>query len=156
MSNVEFTIDGIPSIEQIFNSLEMKKQKKAVSGALRGAMSVLTSRARRNLKRAIKNANRVTLNGRFKGFTPTKGIKWKVAKDGFSIKVNILSDPRLKWFELGTKVRYTRGKRRKLHSTGSIKPTNFFSNAKRDTESKVIQQLNESLEKQIIKLWNKK
>lgn len=139
-----------------FNELDSKNQKKTFKTALRTASNILVKQARLNLKQIVQSANKVTVKGRFKGLKLTSGIKAKVWRDAKTTKVNIMSDGRLKWFELGTDERMTKKKmKRAVHRTGSIKATNFFSKARQSTESQVFQSLDSIITKEIIKIWNK-
>ena len=140
-----------------FKQLETKEQKKTFKGALRTASNVLVKQARVNLKMVVQSSNKVTVKGKFKGLKLSSGIKTKVWKDGKTAKVNILSDGRLKWFELGTNNRQTKKQtKRKTHNTGSIKASNFFSKARTSTEDQVFNSLETIIMKQIEKVWNKK
>lgn len=139
-----------------FNELDSKNQKKTFKTALRTASNILVKQARINLKQVVQSANKVTVKGRFKGLKLTSGIRTKVWRDAKTAKVNIMSDGRLKWFELGTDERTTKKKmKRAVHSTGSIKASNFFSKARQSTESQVFQSLDKIITNQIIKVWNK-
>lgn len=139
-----------------FNELDSKNQKKSFKTALRAASNILVKQARLNLKQVVQSANKVTVKGRFKGLRLTSGIRVKVWRDAKTAKVNIMSDGRLKWFELGTDERMTKKKmKRAAHSTGSIKASNFFSKARQSTEPQVFQSLDSIITKQIIKVWNK-
>lgn len=139
-----------------FNELDSKNQKKTFKTALRTASNILVKQARLNLKQVVQNSTKVTVKGKFKGLKLINGIQTKVWRDGKTSKVNILSDGRLKWFELGTNERTTKKKqKRSVHSTGSIKQSNFFTKARQSTESQVFQSLESIITKQIIKVWNK-
>ena len=156
MSNVSIDFEGADELVVKFNSMATNMQKKTIRSAFNKSIRILTNRAKKLLRQVVKGANRPSKKGRFKGRTLTKGIRYKVAKDVKSVKANILGDARLKWLEMGTKVRYTKGRKRALHSTGSVQPINFFTQAKRETESKVIDTLENEIEKQINKNWYKK
>ena len=97
-----------------------------------------------------------TQKGRFKGLKLSQGIKLNVWRDGKTGKVNIMKDGRLKWFETGTqKRRTTYTNKRKAHSTGQIKPSHFFTNAKKTTEKEIFTNLDNSLMQSIKKTWDK-
>ena len=140
-----------------FDSLNLKNQKKAAKQAIRISLNVLIKQAKKNLQKVIKGRiTQRTTKGRFKGLKLSLGIKLKVWKDGKTGKVNIMRDGRLKWFETGTKVRTTKGSiKRKAHSTGQIKPSHFFTNAKKSTEKEIFSNLDNSLMQAIKKTWDK-
>ena len=156
MSNVSIDFEGADELVVKFNSMTTKMQKKTIRSALNASIRVLTSRARKLLRKAVKNAFRPTKKGAFKGLTLAKGIRYKVAKNLQFVKANIMGDARLKWLEMGTKSRYTKGRKRALHSTGKMQPINFFAQAKKETEQKVIDTISQEIEKQINKNWYKK
>lgn len=140
-----------------FDSLNLKSQKKAAKQAIRISLNVLIKQAKKNLQKVIKSRiTKPTTKGRFKGLKLSQGIKLNVWRDCKTGKVNIMKDGRLKWFETGTKIRTTKGSsRRKTHSTGQIKPSNFFTNAKKSTEKEIFSNLGLSLMQSIKKVWDK-
>ena len=140
-----------------FDSLNLKNQKKAAKKAIRISLNVLIKQAKKNLQKVIKGRiTQRTTKGRFKGLKLSLGIKLKVWRDCKTGKVNIMRDGRLKWFETGTKVRTTKGSiKRKAHSTGQIKPSHFFTNAKKSTEKEIFTNLDQSLMQAIKKTWDK-
>lgn len=140
-----------------FDSLNLKNQKKAAKQAIRISLNVLIKQAKKNLQKVIKGRiTQRTTKGRFKGLKLSLGIKLKVWKDGKTGKVNIMRDGRLKWFETGTKVRTTKGSiKRRAHSTGQIKPSHFFTDAKKSTENEIFTNLDQSLMAAIKKTWDK-
>ena len=140
-----------------FDSLSLKSQKKAAKQAIRISLNVLIKQAKKNLQKVIKGRiTQRTTKGRFKGLKLSLGIKLKVWRDCKTGKVNIMRDGRLKWFETGTKVRSTKGSsKRRAHSTGQIKPSHFFTNAKKSTEKEIFTNLDNSLMQSIKKVWDK-
>ena len=140
-----------------FDSLSLKSQKKAAKQAIRLSLNVLIKQAKKNLQKVIKGRiTQRTTKGRFKGLKLSLGIKLKVWRDCKTGKVNIMKDGRLKWFETGTKVRTTKGSnKRRAHSTGQIKPSHFFTNAKKSTENEIFTNLDQSLMAAIKKTWDK-
>lgn len=85
-----------------------------------------------------------------------------------TVKVHIMDDYRVKWFEMGTRRRKTKGRRivgsayvgkRKLlvrsgkgHDTGSIRAEWFFRKAQRQTLPQVEKKINDEMTKAIRKL----
>lgn len=140
-----------------FDSLNLKNQKKAAKQAIRISLNVLVKQAKKNLQKVIKGRiTQRTTKGRFKGLKLSLGIKLKVWRDCKTGKVNIMKDGRLKWFETGTqKRRTTYTSKRKAHSTGQIKPSHFFTDAKKTTEKEIFSNLDNSLMQAIKKTWDK-
>lgn len=138
-----------------FDQLDSKNQVKTFRAALRSAMNILVKEAKVNLKQAVPSSTQVTTKGKFKGLKLSNGIQTKVWKDNKTAKVNILKDGRLKWIEKGTEPRETKMGKRKVHSTGSIQPTNFFTKARTSTENQVFEKLDEIIMSQIKKTWDK-
>ena len=140
-----------------FDSLNMKSQKKAAKQAIRISLNVLIKQAKKNLQKVIKGRiTKPTQKGRFKGLKLSQGIKLNVWRDGKTGKVNIMKDGRLKWFETGTtKRRTTYTSKRKAHSTGQIKASHFFTDAKKSTEKEIFANLDNSLMQAIKKTWDK-
>ncbi len=152
------TIDiNTDEILKKFDSLNLKSQKKAAKQAIRISLNVLIKQAKKNLQKVIKSRiTKPTQKGRFKGLKLSQGIKLNVWRDGKTGKVNIMKDGRLKWFETGTKSRRTTyTNKRKAHSTGQIKPSHFFTNAKKSTEKEIFSNLDQSLMAAIKKTWDK-
>lgn len=152
------TIDFNPDeILKKFDKLNLKNQKKATKQAIRISLNVLVKQAKKNLQKIIKSRiTKATTKGRFKGLKLSQGIKLNVWKDGKTGKVNIMKDGRLKWFEMGTKVRRTTyTSKRKAHNTGQIRPSNFFAKAKQTTEKEIFANLDNSLMQAIKKTWDK-
>lgn len=152
------TIDiNTDEILKKFDSLNMKSQKKAAKQAIRISLNVLVKQAKKNLQKIIKSRiTKPTQKGRFKGLKLSQGIKLNVWKDGKKGKVNIMKDGRLKWFETGTqKRRTTYTSKRKAHSTGQIKASHFFTDAKKSTEKEIFSNLDQALMQAIKKTWDK-
>lgn len=152
------TIDiNTDEILKKFDSLNMKSQKKAAKQAIRISLNVLVKQAKKNLQKIIKSRiTKPTQKGRFKGLKLSQGIKLNVWKDGKTGKVNIMKDGRLKWFETGTqKRRTTYTSKRKAHSTGQIKASHFFTDAKKSTEKEIFSNLDQALMQAIKKTWDK-
>lgn len=97
----------------------------------------------------------------FNSLSMEKGVTVKGEKSYTEATVSIMGDYKLKWFEKGTKARYTKGakitgidenSRRyalkrtgKPRYTGSIKPHYFFRNA-RDNESAITEAITQSID----------
>ena len=153
----DFQIDNVDEIVGIFENLSSKERKKAITNSLRKGIGILVKQTRQNLKKIVPTANKVTTKGAFKGNKLSNGIRVKVWKNKQAVTASIMKDGRLKWFELGTKERTTKNRtKRKTHSTGQMQPTNFFRDAKQQTEEKVFNSINQIISDEIQKIWDKK
>lgn len=101
----------------LFRRLNTRNQRKVSRAALRGAANKLKKEAVKNLQQSIghsvkKTSTYTRRNGKTEKRSLAKGIK-VVAKDAETAKVHIMGDYRLKWFEMGTDHRKTKGARGK-------------------------------------------
>lgn len=154
----KFVVDD-KQILDLFKDLSPKKQKTAHKNALKKSANILVRQAKRNLQevtdKAKSKATNIKNNWNFKKHKSGKvtfkslqdGIKASVAQDAESAKVHIMGDFRLKWFELGTKERYTK----KGYYRGRMQPTYFFKKAKESTESEISETLQENLRQSILR-----
>lgn len=72
------------------------------------------------------------------------------------VKVHILGDFMMKWFELGTGERYTKGRSlKKIRKTGSVKGRYLFKQAQDLTEKRIFSTIQQNMEKEIIRQANK-
>ncbi|KAA6344039.1 hypothetical protein EZS27_008296 [termite gut metagenome] len=154
MNNYEFDINT-KSVTDMFNDFDKKLRKKTLVNVLKKSANILRKQTISNLKSVVKNIDRKDKYNN----TLRKGIKVSVAKNSESVKVHLLGNYKLKWFELGTVPRYAKNfKRKKMQKeryTGSIKRYNFFANAKQQTETQVFNSIEENLTA-IIKQINEK
>jgi hypothetical protein len=153
-NNYEFDINS-KSVTDMFNDFDKRMRKKTLVSVLRKSANILRKQAISNLKSVIKNIDRKDKYNN----TLRKGIKVSVQRNNEEVKVHIMGNYKLKWFELGTVPRYIKkwkGKPlKKQRFTGSIKQYNFFRNAKQQTETQVFNSIEENLET-IIKQINEK
>jgi len=101
----------------LFRRLDTKNQRKVSRAALRGAANKIKNQAVKNLQGVIGHSVRKTTtytraSGKTDKRSLAKGIK-VVSRDAETAKVHILGDYRLKWFEMGTAYRTTKGRRGK-------------------------------------------
>lgn len=101
----------------LFRRLNTRNQRKVNRAALRGAANKLKKEAVKNLQQVIghnvrKSRTYTRANGTTEKQSLAKGIR-VVVKDSETAKVHIMGDYRLKWFEMGTAQRITKGFRRK-------------------------------------------
>ena len=127
MNNVDSS-----QVDQLLNQLQPDTIQDIVFKAIKKGAD--TSKAK-----TISNLRRPSLN---------KGVKVRPNRTANEVSVNIMGDYRLKWFEKGTKERYTRGHKvtgysdsRHLRRTGQggyrgkIVAEHFFQSARADEES---------------------
>lgn len=150
---IELDVDDIL---KKFNELDSKNQKKAYKQALRRATGILIRAARNNLKASVNVTGQPSKRKQFKGKNLLRGIIVKFSRDYMSAKINVLSDKRLIWLELGTEIRSTKQHiGRKGHETGAIQATNFFTKARSETESQVFSELETILMTSIQRTWDR-
>lgn len=138
MSNVN--IDDT-SVQNLFNALDADSTKQILFTALKKGGQKLTSQTKRSL-RAKLGAGATTPN-RWNGKTMESGVRLKADKDYCEVSVSILGDFRLKFFEKGTAQRRLR---RGGANRGSIKPLNFFREARQqDIDETINSSITESL-----------
>ena len=140
MDSVTITQDDIL---KLFNEFDEKLRKRTFRTALRKSASILRNQTIKNLK---ANVNHIDRKDRW-GNTLRKGIGIKIFKNLMGATVHILGNFKLKFFELGTKSRYTKTlghrKLKKPRYTGRIDATHFFQNAKDQTQIQVFGSLDD-------------
>lgn len=148
MNNVNLEVDT-KQLLQKFASLKSKEQAKTYKMAIKKSLQSLVKETKSNLK---KDMGKVVNKKDKYGATLNSGIKSKVYKDASGGNVTILSNFKLKFFELGTKIRKTK----KGYNRGKIKAIYFFKNARQKMENKMTQILDSNIATSILKIWNKK
>lgn len=143
------------NIAKMFSEFDVKLRKKTFRTVLRKSSNILRKQAISNLKAHVQNIDKKDKWGN----TLRKGIKVKYAKNLSYAKVHIMGNFKLKFFEMGTNVRYNKKYRNKTllkrRYTGSITPTRFFTTAKKQTEQQVFNSIKNNLEDTIRKINNK-
>lgn len=127
MNNVDSS-----QVDQLLNQLQPDTIQDIVFKAIKKGADTLKAKT-------ISNLRKPSLN---------KGVKVRPNRTANEVSVNIMGDYRLKWFEKGTKERYTRGHKvtgysdsRHLRRTGQggyrgkIVAEHFFQSARADEES---------------------
>lgn len=160
--NKEITTNA-KEVWDAFENFTQKEMKKAITSGLRKAAGELRKEVRSNLRKEINGATKH--NPKFND-TLSQGVRiTKVKNNGsyFSVYTTIASNRktgsgsyRLHFLEAGTVGRYAyiRKSGHKPAYRGSIKPYNFFDNAKAGFNSdKIIQT---EIDKAVIKINNKK
>ncbi|KKB55552.1 hypothetical protein [Parabacteroides gordonii] len=144
MSNVD-----AKQVLQMFAELDSKRQKKVHRDALKKATGILLKEVRKNFRTVVKKPNS---RNRWNGKTFSSGIKSSINKEVTEGKVHILGDFRLKFFELGTKVRYKRTVRA---TTGKITASYFFKRAREAKETEISSSMNNIITQSIQKVNEK-
>lgn len=138
MNNV--SIDDT-SVQNLFNALDADSTKQILFTALKKGGQKLASQTKRSLK--AKLGAGATSPNRWNGKTMESGVRLKADKDYCEVSVSILGDFRLKFFEKGTAQRRLR---RGGANRGSIKPLNFFREARQqDIDETINSSITESL-----------
>nr|DAJ23582.1 MAG TPA: hypothetical protein [Caudoviricetes sp.] len=144
-SSNEFTVDA-KQVIAMFNEFNAKLKKKTFTTALRKAANILRKQTITNLRQVVK---RTRSKNRWNGKTLESGVRIKIAKSAQAAKVHIMSDFRLKFFEMGTadrQVTKAKGKRlKKTRYTGKIDAKRFFQKAKQTTETQVFNSIEQHL-----------
>lgn len=96
MSNVTVDTSGV---DRLLTNLESENRQKIITEALRRGGRVAQQDVKQSL-RAKVGAGAQSME---------KGIRLKVDKAYSEVTLHIMGDYRLKWFEKGTKPRYTKG-----------------------------------------------
>ena len=141
----------------MFNEFSSKERKQSLRNALRKAALILRKKTVENLKNEVKDVN--SKNG-WNGKSLQSGVRIVInKKNNTEAKVHILGDFRLKFFELGTKIRYAikrKGKQlSKQANRGQIVASHFFVSAKKQSEQQVFDTIEKVLSDSIIKINNK-
>lgn len=155
----------------LFRRLNTKNQRKVSKAALRAAANKVKNQAVKNLQGVIGHSVRKTTtytraNGKAEKRSLARGIK-VVAKDAETAKVHIMGDYRLKWFEMGTGYRTTKGSRRRGKKIPVRRPSNrgrvfkdqsklrWFDRAVKSKEHEAARDIEEALVKHIKKQANR-
>ena len=155
----------------LFRRLSTKNQRKVSKAALRSAANKVKNQAVKNLQGVIGHSVRKTTtytraNGKAEKRSLARGIR-VVAKDAETAKVHIMGDYRLKWFEMGTGYRTTKGNRRKGSKIPVRRPSNrgrifrdqgklgWFARAVKAKESEAARDIEEALINHIQKQANR-
>lgn len=174
MSNI--TVDD-RKVLAMFGEFNAKNRKRVLRGALSQSAGILVRQTKKNLRSIETSSGRLRTNtsNRWNGKTMERGIKASVDREVRYAKVHLLGDFRLKFFEMGTKSRYTKGHkitgsywsggygrgRKYLTRTGKggyrgrIDANRFFAQSKRETESRIFNEMDERITRQIIRVNEK-
>ena len=182
MSNDNYTGRNLYRVEvdakkvhELLDRLNDDEAKKAIKSALRKSILILRKQAQENLVSAVTDAEfGSTKNG--VSFKPLKNeINIAVYRNASGARVDLLDRRKkgsraymLKWFESGTKERFTKesstrsfwtNKKRvtkKAAYRGSINASHFFSNAVKSKQKEAEDSLEKNIIDSIMKVANKK
>lgn len=147
MSNFNIEVDS-KEVIAAFERLADTDMKKVWRSTLRKASKPLVQETKKQLILALgKIATRKSAKW---GKSLRQGVKASFRKDKNTAKVHIMGDFRLKWFEKGTKKRYTK---KGGYNRGFMKPINFFKKARNNKEQEVYNTIEQHLITEIIKRY---
>lgn len=146
-------------LDDILNNLNERNRKEIMFNSLVKGGNILVKETQSELLSVLPNANR----GERYGKPMVKGVKLKKEKDYDDVKIHIMGDYRLKFFEMGTEERYLKKPLSSKNNSslkkndgnrpyrGKIIGKGFFKKA-RET-SKMIDSVIDNLIKEINKLF---
>lgn len=162
-------------VQRFLTQLSAGKLKRGLLSAIRKGLGILARKTTENFRAnrrgfTEKRVKRRTRSGKEKERILRVARVSTRNKDD-TVKVHIMDDYRVKWFEMGTRERKTKGRRitglarvgkrlhavrtGKGHSTGRIRPEHFFLKAQRQTEGQVRQTIDTEMKKNIRKQLKK-
>lgn len=163
MNNLEIDVRQVTSM---FAELTGRQQRQVYRSALRKGASILTNEAKRQLRQSIGRA--ASHRNWWNGKSLVSGIKSNADRNGEQAKVHIMGDFRLKFFEMGTRVRRTTG-----HNTASVRGRNpirrqsiaanrgritayhFFRTAKTNKEREIFSNMDNLIAQSIQRIANR-
>ena len=160
MNNTQLQVDA-SSVYRMFDELNQKNRKRVKRAALSESSRILINETKYNLRQIMtKNGRLSTKSKKRTGKTLEQGIKRKYDKNAEGVTIHIKGDFRLKWFELGTAIRRTKGHKKhgigkevtrtgKGGNRGLIKAYFFFRKAKEAKEKEIFSTIDDVLEKHI-------
>lgn len=149
MSNDTISLEGIEALTEKFSQLNGKEQKKAKNTALKKAAQIIVKAAKQSLSTVTKH-NRTP--NYWNGKTLESGIKVGKIKDDSDLKVHIMGDFRLKFFQSGTQLR----KNKKGAVRGAMKRTNFFGSAVNSSLPIAEKAIDTEFQAAVNKIWDKR
>lgn len=159
MNEAKFNVDDSKVLD-VFASLSTKKMKNSYKNALKKSSRILVNEAKKNFRKVtsrykskasnLKNGwhTKTDKNGNVTAKSLQDGIKFSVSKDAESSKIHIMGDFRLKFFEMGTKVRQLR--KNKAYR-GRMTASWFFKTARNTKEQQIETDFQQNLRESILK-----
>lgn len=134
--------DIVENATNLFDRLLKEDAQKILFKAITAGAKELQTLTKQQLLIRVPNADSSMI----------KGVRVKKDTTYNEVKVHILGDYRLKWFEKGTKPRYTKGRfDTKKSYRGAMKGVNFFRNS-RNNEAAIADAISETLTKELNKI----
>jgi hypothetical protein len=167
MSNVQ--VDAA-QVLAMFSEFDEKHRKVVFRRSLGEASRILVRETRKQLRgvRTKSGSLSTKTKSKWTGKTLESGVRYKIAKNAKESKVHIMGDFRLKFFELGTKDRRTKGyrvvgkhwvggriyKERKGSGgfRGRIEASKFFAKGKEMSERQVFASMDQIFSKHVEKI----
>lgn len=144
-------------VDKLLDNLGKDNRNKIIFNALKEGAKVLKEQTLQQLASKVRS----NTPNRWNGKTMAQGVTVKADKGISEVMVSIMGDFRLKFFENGTKERYTKPQKNnylashklkkgseKGRYTGAIKATHFFRQA-RENEEPIDEAIKNSLDKQL-------
>jgi osmotically-inducible protein OsmY len=121
--NIKFGILNNDELIALFDSLKRLDQEKIVKAGFRRSGNIILKEAKRNLEFGKKSINRRRVEKRF------KMGNFNTTEDNITLQIGNTSYM-AKWFEGGTKNRYTKtSQKKKSHLTGKMTGIHFLERA---------------------------
>lgn len=157
MNNVE--VDARQVIN-LFADLTSNEQRRSYRNALKRAANILAKETKKRFKGSLGRA--ATHRNWWNHKTLVSGVRSKANREGTEAKVHILGDFRLKFFEMGTRIRRTTGnnnsvvrgvdpayRQRRAANRGKITGYHFFRQAKAAKEQEVFSSIDNLISQSI-------
>lgn len=162
----------------MFSEMDEKNRKKVFRGALRQSANILKKQTSKNIRSIETKNGRIYIRNisRYTGKTMDRGIGVFMHRDAKGITVAVggkskYIDFRLRFFELGTKGRRTKGHKitgsywvggrkylvrvGKGGYRGRIESSKFFARSKMETESRIFKEMGDRFARQVVKVNEK-
>ena len=163
MNNIEVDARQVTSM---FADLTSRQQRQVYRNALRKGAGILATETKRQLRQTLgrEASSRNWWNGR----TLVSGVKSNADRNRTEAKVHIMGDFRLKFFEMGTRVRRTTGnnsasvrgrnpirRQRVSANRGNINAAHFFRTAKANKEREIFDNMDNLISLSIQRIANR-
>ena len=136
-------------VDRLIGGLRSSATQDAMTHALAEGAVLLQGRAKTTLISRVKGATSDAVkmrHGKMQSYgAPVNGILYHVMPG--EANVNIMAEYRLKWFQRGTQLRYTKKRPKPGIYRGVMTPTYFFTDAIRSSLSDLRRVITESLDK---------
>lgn len=163
MNNIEVDARQVLSM---FADLTSRQQRQVYRNALRRGANILAGETKRQLKQNLGRA--ASSRNWWNNKTLVSGIKSNADRNGTEAKVHIMGDFRLKFFELGTRLRRTTGsntasvrgrnpirRQRVAANRGAITAIHFFRTAKENKEREIFDNIDNLISQSIQRISNR-